>query len=202
MPVSEGCRYVLTCVDRFSRWPEAVPTQDQEAATVARAFYTHWISRFGVPLKVTTDQGRQFESHLFRELNRLIGTTHLRTTAYHPQANGVVERLHGQLKAAIKCHKNSRWTEILPLVLLGIRSAWKDDLQSTTAEMVYGQQLRLPGEFLSPSRDHPKQGQESEFVRNLREHMRELRPVPASRHGEKKTFVFKDLHSGIRVRAH
>ena len=148
MPPSEGYRYCLTMIDRFSRWPEAVPLPDQEASTVARAFFETWISRFGVPLRVTTDQGRQFESFLFKHLNILTGTTHIRTTAYHPAANGMVERLHRQLKAAIRCHRQ-RWTEVLPLVLLGIRSAWKEDLDATAAEMVYGQPLRLPGEFLA-----------------------------------------------------
>jgi len=96
--------------DRFTRWPEAFPIEDQEAATVARAFYEGWICRFGTPLRVTTDQGRQFESHLFHQLSELTGTTHLRMAAYHPQANGMVERFHRQLKAAIKCHESSKWT--------------------------------------------------------------------------------------------
>lgn len=154
MPRSEGFRYCLTCVDRFSRWPEAYPMEDQEAETVARHFYDEWISRFGVPLRITTDQGRQFESCLFKQLNCLIGSTHFHTTAYHPQANGMVERLHRQLKTAIRCHQSGQWTKVLPTVLLGIRSAWKDDLQATAAELLYGQTLRLPGEFLTPSQQN------------------------------------------------
>lgn len=197
MPMSEGCRYCLTCVDRFSRWPEAIPMEDQEAATVARAFYTNWVARFGTPLRITSDQGRQFESHLFRELNQLTGASHYRTTAYHPAANGMVERFHRQLKAAIKCHQHSRWTEILPTVLLGIRSAWKDDLQSTVAEMVYGQTLRLPGELLSPA--SPNTTATAEYVRILRQHVEKLRPINGSRHGERRTFVFKDLATTSNV---
>ena len=77
LPPSEGQRYCLTMVDRFSWWPEAVPIPDQEAPTVARAFFEAWVCRFGVPLRVTTDQGRQFEALLFRHLNILIGTTHI-----------------------------------------------------------------------------------------------------------------------------
>ncbi|XP_063913258.1 uncharacterized protein LOC135129920 [Zophobas morio] len=100
MPLSEGCRYCLTTVDRHTRCPEAVPISDQEAAAVAQAFYGTWIARFGTPLRVTTDQGRQFESYLFKQLNCLLGTTHLRTTAYHHSANRMIERLHRQLKAS------------------------------------------------------------------------------------------------------
>ena len=134
MPYSEGFRYCLTCVDRFTRWPEAFPLADQEAESVARSFYENWICRFGVPLRIMTDQGRQFESHLFKHLNHLFGSTHLHTTAYHSQANGLVERLHRQLKAAIKCHQTDRWTKVLSTSMLGNRSAWKTDLQSTAAK--------------------------------------------------------------------
>ena len=81
----------------------------------------------------------------------LLGTRRIRTTAYHPIANGIVERFHRQLKASIKCHDTVRWTEVLPLVLLGIRTTLKTDINCTTAEMVYGSSLRIPGEFVTSS---------------------------------------------------
>ncbi|XP_076660583.1 uncharacterized protein LOC143363941 [Halictus rubicundus] len=62
---------------------------------------------------------------------------HLRTTAYHPQANGMVQRFHRQLKAEIVCHANTDWVNALPIVLLGIRTAWKEDIKATSAEMLY-----------------------------------------------------------------
>lgn len=102
MPHSNGFRYCLTCIDRFIRWPEVIPLADQEAKTVAAAFYINWVSRFGKPLRITPDQGRQFESTLFKKLCILTGSNHLCTTVYHPAANGMVERIHRQLKAAIK----------------------------------------------------------------------------------------------------
>lgn len=198
MPPSEGHRYCLTMVDRFSRWPEAVPIPDQEAPTVARAFFETWICRFGVPQRVTTDQGRQFESFLFRHLNILTGTTHIRTSAYHPAANGMVERLHRQLKAAIRCHQR-RWTEALPLVLMGIRSSWKEDLGATAAEMVYGQPMRLPGQFLTPQPTSEPSSSATPFVQQLRAAFEDLRPSSVVRHGEKKVFVFKDLSTASHV---
>lgn len=69
---------------------------------------------------------------------------------YHPSANGLVERFHHSLKQALRCH-DSQWTESLPIVLLGLQSAFKEDINGTYSEMVYGTTIRLPAEFLSPS---------------------------------------------------
>ncbi|GBN93686.1 Retrovirus-related Pol polyprotein from transposon 297 [Araneus ventricosus] len=88
---SEGFRYCLTCVDRFSKWPEAFPLVDISANTIATAFYSGWISRFGPPLRLTTDQGTLFETALCQALTKFLGTARQRTTPYHPASNGQVE---------------------------------------------------------------------------------------------------------------
>ena len=102
LPTSQGYTYLLTCVDRFTRWPEAISISDSTADTVAQAFVNGWISRFGVPTTITTDRGQQFESALWTQLMRLLGTNRIRATAYHPIANGLVERFHHQLKGSLK----------------------------------------------------------------------------------------------------
>ncbi|XP_050093846.1 uncharacterized protein LOC126576581 [Anopheles aquasalis] len=135
LPPSNGQRYLLTIIDRVTRWPEVVPLPDMTAPVVAQALVAQWIARFGVPHRITTDRGRQFESHLFVELMRILGVKHLRTTAYHPQANGIIERLHRTLKAAILCRNPTHWADNLPLILLGMRTAIKDDLAAAPAEM-------------------------------------------------------------------
>lgn len=102
----------------------------------------------------------------------------------------MAERFHRQLKATIKCHENGCWTEVLPTVLLGIRAPWKKNIQATTAELVYGQTLRLPGKFLN--RLSTDEGDDAaDFVRKLHNQFRELRPVERTRHGERQPFVFK-----------
>ena len=147
LPPSSGSVYLLTCVDRFTHWPEAVPIPDSTEETVARAFIQTWIAHFGTPSAVTTDRGRQFESHLWCEFSNLLGTKHLRTTAYHP-----IVRFHCQLKASLKAYPHpERLAEALPLVLLGIWTSLKEDIACTSAELEYGTTLRLPGEFLTPS---------------------------------------------------
>lgn len=90
LPPCKSYRYCLTCVDRYTRWPEVFPIPDITAETVARELYTGWITRFGVPETITTDQGTQFEASVFSKTTHLLGIKRKRTTAFHPQANGLV----------------------------------------------------------------------------------------------------------------
>lgn len=119
-PYTLPYRYLLTCIDRATRWSEAIPLIDTTASSVAVAFISGWISRFGVPLKVVTDRGAQFESELFSNLSSIIGFHHIRTTSYHPQSNGMIERFHRTLKSAIMARQQN-WYVSLPIVMLGLR---------------------------------------------------------------------------------
>lgn len=164
----KGFRYILTCIDRFTRWPEAFPLADITAETIASSFYSGWIARFGIPDEIVSDQGRQFESTLFKDMLTLLGIKRCRTTAYNPAANGLIERWHRTLKASLKCHTDRNWVKALPTVLLGLRSVYKADLQASVAEIVYGKSLRLPGEFFESKPDSQCASQ-SEFAHDLRE---------------------------------
>ena len=202
---SNGYVYLLTCVDRFTRWPEAIPIPNVDTTTIVKAFVERWVSQFGCPATITTDRGPQFESTLFNTLTAYLGAHHIRTTAFHPAANGLVERFHRQLKAALSIRSPLPWDETLPLVLLGIRTALKEDLKCSTAELVFGTTLRLPGEYISPSAqaDITDMGN---YAYRLRFHMRRLAPVQP-RPQSRRVFVHKDLdgcshvwvrHDGVR----
>ena len=120
---------MLTMIDRFTRWVEVFPMTSITAEECCNGLIRGWISRFGVPSSLVSDRGTQFTSSMWRELNRLLGISCSTTTAYHPQANGMVERFHRQLKAALMAVASDRgWMSSLPLVLLGLRASWKQDL--------------------------------------------------------------------------
>ena len=147
LPPSGGCSHLLTIVDRFTIWPEAIPLVDATAETVTQAFISNWVSQFGVPTLITTDEGKQFESSLWSQLMKILDTQRTHTTTYHPIANGLVKHLHRQIKAAIKCLPNPNdWISGLHWILLGIDTAFKEDIGCSSAELVYGTTLRIPGQ--------------------------------------------------------
>ena len=193
-PLSEtqGHSYVLTCVDRFTRWPEAVPLTNIEAETVAKAFIAGWISRFGSPATVTTDRGTQFESALFRELCKLTGTDRIRTTAYNPRANGMVERIHRTMKAALMCHRDEDWMTALPFVLLGIRTSLKEDIGCSSAELVYGTTLTLPADLVLPT-TNSNFADPSSFVQRLKVIMSKVIPKESRVNSNVSEYIPKDL---------
>lgn len=194
LPICEGFRYCLTLIDRFSLWPEAIPLKNIEAATVCRAFFDCWISRFGSPETLSTDQGSQFESKLFSALLTLTGCNRIRTTPYPPAANGLVERWHRTLKA-IMCHNDSKWIYSLSTVMLGVRNNVLDS-GASPAEYLYSTTLRIPGEFVVPE-DYSANRQI--FVEEFREHMKSVKPVLVEYRHKRKIFFFKNLYSCFHV---
>jgi len=111
-----GMENVLIVTDHFSRYAQAYPTRDQKAGTVARVLWRNYFCRFGFPAKLHTDQGRNFESAIVKELCKCIGTTKTHTTPYHPQGNGTTERFNRTLMnmlGTLELHLKPRWHEHL-----------------------------------------------------------------------------------------
>ena len=152
MPLSNGFKNLLTIVDRFTRWPAAIPIRDTSTETIIDAFSHQWVANFGVPESVTTDRGAQFSTEMWKQLMQTWGIkTHL-TTPYHPEANGLVERFHRRLKESLLAashDKPNEWYWQLPAVLLSIRTTLKPDIGASPAEMVYGEPISIPGTLLS-----------------------------------------------------
>ncbi len=170
----EGYTHLFTIVDRTTRWAEAVPVSGTSVRDCAEAFFRGWVSRFGVPDQLTSDRGAQFTSEVWASLCSRLGICHLLTSAYHPQSNGLVECFHRQLKDALRARlAGVQWVEHLPWVLLGLRAAPKEDSNISSAEMVYGLPLTLPGEMCSPP-----EVTSQEIVERIRSAATSFTPLP------------------------
>ena len=162
LPLSDkGNKYLLVLSDYFTRWPEAYPLPNQEASTVAEVLVKEFISRFGVPKEIHSDQGRNFESELFQGMCKLLGAHKTRTTPLHPQSDGLVERYNRTLVTQLAMYVDDNqkdWDEHIPLLLLAYRSAIQESMQSTPAKLMLGRELRLPVDILysRPEQDPPQ----------------------------------------------
>ncbi|XP_069769406.1 uncharacterized protein [Narcine bancroftii] len=143
-------------------------------------------------------QGIQFTSALWSQLARLLGVTLYHTTAYLPQSKGLVERFHHHLKSALMASLSGPdWEDELPWVLLGIRTVPKEDLQSLSAEMVYGTPLSMPGEFFGPQAE--AMHSEGERLTDLRKCLGNLTPPFPSHHDTQPSHRPKELDVALFV---
>ena len=148
---SRGNIYILTMVDHFSKWAEAIPLSRHTAPVVARALMTHVFSRFGMPLQLLSDRGPEFESQLFTELMQWLEIDKLRTTAYKPSTNGVVERFHRTLNTMlgkIVCDSHRDWDECLPVVMAAYRASPHSSTGFSPNKLFLGRENRMPLDLL------------------------------------------------------
>ena len=96
-PAKGGISNILVITDHFTKYALAIPTRDQTAKTTAEALYNNFILHYGIPTKLHSDQGANFESQIIKELCQITGTIKSRTTVYHPMGNGITERYNRTL---------------------------------------------------------------------------------------------------------
>ena len=190
LPASKGYTHLLTVIDRFTQWPEAIPLNQTDAAAIGRAFAMHWIARFGVPADITSDRGPQFTSEIWQALSESLGTKVHHTIAYHPQANGLVERFHKSLKAALRARlTTAAWVDDLPWVMLGLRTAPKEDMGASVAEMVYNEPLTVPGVFFALGNGPDA----ADHLQRMRDIAGRLVPAPDAWHGTREGAISRGL---------
>ena len=179
---TSGNRYICVVMDYFTKWPEAFAIPNQEAKTVARVLVEQVFCRFGVPTELHSDQGRNFESNVFKGCCDLLGVRKTRTTPLRPQSDGMVEKFNstlGQELAKFCAEKQDNWDQKLPLLLLAYRSAEHEVTDCTPAQMMLGRELRLPVDLaIGRPPDTPEPAVNGpEFVRKLREHLTDVHQV-------------------------
>ena len=204
MPHSNGFSHLLTVVDRHSRWPAAIPVKDIAADTVIDALNHGWIAQHGVPEVITTDRGSQFTSTIWTQLLQHWGIKHSATTAYHPEANGMVERLHRRLKESLMALGNQdrgNWFWRLPMTLLALRTTVKPDLGASPSDLVYGEGIAVPGQILPSAQlpDNELLQRQRRTLSNLRMEVERMQPVPTSAHRRPAVHVPDELDTCTHV---
>ena len=174
---ASGNRYLLIVQDYFTKWVEAYPLPNQEARTVAQVLVEEFIARFGVPMALHSDQGRNFESFVFAEMCRLMGIHKTRTTPLHPQSDGMVERfnrtLESQLSKFVNEHQDD-WDECVPLLLMAYRTSVHETTGCTPAEMMLGRDLRLPVDLIYGRPEEECPSLATEYVESLQDRLEQV----------------------------
>ena len=142
-----GNSYVLVAGNYFTRWMEAYAIPNQEASTIANKLTDEMFFRFSLPEQLHSDQGRQFESKLIQEMSKILQIRKTRTTPYHPQSDGLVERFNRTLLSMLSTTVQEHlwdWENCLRKVCLAYNSSVHPGTGYTPFYLMFGRQARLP----------------------------------------------------------
>ena len=157
----DGYRYILIIADYFSKWKEAFPIKNKCADTVADVLVDKIILRFGMPLVIHSDQGREFENGLMKSLCTLLGCVKMRTAPYHPESDGMVERFNRTCLMMLSMFVNYRrdnWNELLPFVMHAYRTSVHESTGYSPFRLMMSEECSLPQDVstdeLRTNREH------------------------------------------------
>ena len=179
-PSSKGNRYLLTVKDTFTKWVEAIPTNNLSAANLVSLLEKHVFSRHGLPEQIHTDQGTQFTSELLLEVCNMLNIKKTVTPAYNPKSNEV-ERTHRDLSSillALTIETGEDWEEVLDIALLALRTAKHSSTGVSPFFAMYGREARMPLDFIFPvehdatPRAHEEAQQLEQKLKIAYQHMR------------------------------
>ena len=149
-----GNTCILVVADYFSKWTEAFALPDHQALTVADVLVTEMFMRFGVPRVIHSDQGREFQSELMKGLSSLLGARKTQTAPYHPQSDGLVERMNRTVismlsKICDSDHEN--WDDHLPYVMCAYRSTVNESTGCSPNSVIFGREITMPVDLMYTS---------------------------------------------------
>ena len=150
---SRGNRYIIVIVDYFSKWSIAVARRNHKAQTCAEVIVNQFVCQFGVPLEILSDQGREFEGHLFQGVCELLRIHKIRTAPYRPQTDGLVERHNRTLLDMLSKYvryQYSDWDDHLPFLTMAYNTSVHDSTGCTPFSLVYGREALLPSDLVYP----------------------------------------------------
>ena len=148
LPETEnGNKYVLVVSDYYTKWTHAMAMPDQTAQTVADKLAVEFIAYLGTPKTIHTDQGRNFESKLFASVCDLLGIEKTRTTPYHAQSDGQVERWNRTIQQMLKAFVNDNrddWDDHLPYLCMAYRATPHESTGCSPNLMMFGEENNMP----------------------------------------------------------
>ena len=176
-----GHTTILTVTDHFTRWVEAFPLREATAKAVAKCVLD-FICRFGMPLELHSDQGKNVDGQLIRDVCDVLGIRKTHTTAYHPAGNAITERENSTIKAMLTAYVNEKrndWDEHLPEVMMAFRSSVHRTLDETPNAMMLGRQVRLPIDAMvgQPPEAEYQQARPSEYAQDLADALESIHRV-------------------------
>lgn len=142
-------KYVMTCIDHLTGWVEAIPIPNKTNECVWQAFMENIVARYGLPEAIVTDNGGEFTAKDFDSFLKECGVKHLKTTPYHPQTNGRVERFNGTLKRILRklvANNEVTWEQRLPEALWAYRQTVHVSIGSSPYQVLFGMAPRQPGQ--------------------------------------------------------
>ena len=157
MPVTrDQHKYILTIEDAYSRYVMAVPIPNKEAATVTRHLMDRYVSIFGTPTAIHSDQGKEFTAEIFKDLMDKLQVKRTTTPTYNPQSNGNLERFHRTLNALIRVfcdREDPEWERYLPSATLAYNTKQHSSTGITPYSGMFGRECRLPIDLIIPTPD-------------------------------------------------
>ena len=191
---ARGHKYLIVIMDYFTKWVEVIPTPNATAKTVAEVLLTEIIGRFGSPETIHTDQGKAFESRLVKELMHRLGIKKTRTTPYHPQSDGMVERFNRTLEALLTItvkDNQEDWDVQAPMVASAYRATTHSSTGFTPNFMMWGREATLPIDvaYGLPSTENVNQDYLGGMLENIRRaHQIATEALQKSREIQKKYY--------------
>ena len=160
LPVTaKGNRYVIVFQDLFTKWPLVFAAPDQKAIRIAKLLAEELVPMFGCPECLLTDRGTNLLASVMKDVCKLMGVTKLNTTAYHPQCDGLVERMNRTLKAMLRKHTatfGKQWDTFLPGVLWAYRNMPHEATREKPSFLLFGLDCKSPTEAALLPPEHPE----------------------------------------------
>ena len=175
---NDGNKYILVIADYFTKWTEAYPMKTADAESVATILVEQFISKFGLPRQIHSDQGRQFESILFQALCSVLQIDKTRTTPFHPASDGLVEKFNKTLEDMLSkyiANEQRDWDVHLQTLMMAYRSSKHESTGQTPSLMMLGREILLPVDLLyGPLPGTPELPSDAAYVQELQNHLWEV----------------------------